>query len=73
MKKSQLNFLKNKIILMHCVTDYPVSDKYANLKAVKTIKDTFQLPVGYSGHTNGIIAPIIAASFGQVNRKTLDL
>ena len=46
MKKSQLNFLKNKIILMHCVTDYPVSDKYANLKAVKTIKDTFQLPVG---------------------------
>ena len=63
-KKSQLNFLKNKIILMHCVTDYPVPDKYANLKAVKTIKDTFQLPVGYSDHTNGIIAPIIAASFG---------
>ncbi len=63
-KKSKLNFLKKRIILMHCVTDYPVSDKYANLKAIKTIKDTFQLPVGYSDHTQGIIAPIIAATLG---------
>ena len=62
--KSKLNFLKKKIIIMHCVTDYPVQDNYANLKAIKTIKDAFKLPVGYSDHTDGVIAPVIAASFG---------
>ena len=41
---------------MHCVTDYPVQDNFANLRAIKTIKDTFKLPVGYSDHTIGVIA-----------------
>ena len=51
---------------MHCVTDYPVQDNFANLNAIKTIKDTFKLPVGYSDHTSGVIAPVIAASFGAI-------
>lgn len=63
-KKTKLNFLKKKIILMHCVTDYPVLDNFANLCAIKTMKEIFKLPIGYSDHTKGIIAPIIAASFG---------
>lgn len=62
--KSKLNFLKKKIIIMHCVTDYPVQDNFANLRAIKTIKDTFKLPVGYSDHTIGVIAPVIAVSLG---------
>ena len=26
--------IKNKISLLHCVTDYPVQDKFANLKCI---------------------------------------
>lgn len=63
-KRSKLRFLKKRVILMHCVTDYPVPDNFANLSAIKTMKETFELPVGYSDHTAGIIAPTIAVSFG---------
>ena len=59
-----LRLLKNKLTLLHCVTDYPVEKKYANLQCIKTLSDQFKINVGYSDHTSGIIAPVIAASFG---------
>ena len=49
---------------MHCVTDYPVQDKFANLKSIETLKKNFQLTIGYSDHTLGIEAPLIAVSLG---------
>lgn len=58
------NYIKNKISLLHCVTDYPVQEKFANLKCIKTLKDNFKLNTGYSDHTQGILAPIIAVSLG---------
>ena len=57
-------FLKKKICLLHCVTDYPVPNQYANLRAIETLSKFFKLPVGYSDHTLGISAPLIAASVG---------
>ena len=56
--------LKKNIILMHCVTDYPVKEEFANLKSINTLKNNFQLNVGYSDHTLGIEAPLIAVSLG---------
>ena len=49
---------------MHCVTDYPVQEKFANLKSIKTLQKTFELITGYSDHTLGIEAPLIAVSLG---------
>ena len=46
------------------MTDYPVADNYANLSAIKTLKEKLKLEVGYSDHTNGIFAPSIAVSYG---------
>ena len=40
---------------MHCVTDYPVHDVYANLRAINYLKK-LGLEVGYSDHTKGIFA-----------------
>ena len=37
---------KIKIILLHCVSLYPVSDKYANLKRMLTLKNKFKINVG---------------------------
>ena len=56
--------IKN-LIIMHCVTDYPVDYRYANLNAIKTLKEK-KLNIGYSDHTNGILAPIIAKQLGAV-------
>jgi len=60
------NKIYNKIIILHCVSDYPVKDNYANLLAIKQIKDTFQLRVGFSDHTSGLLASSIAVSLGCV-------
>ena len=59
-----LNYIRKKLIVMHCVTDYPVIDKYANLQCINTLQNKLKLIIGYSDHTMGIIAPIIAVSKG---------
>ena len=58
-----INF-KNQIALLHCVTAYPVDFQYANLKAIKTLIDNFDVTIGYSDHTLGINAAIAAVALG---------
>ena len=53
-----------KIILLHCNTEYPTPMEDVNLKAMQDIKDSLGLPVGYSDHTQGIEVPIAAAAMG---------
>jgi len=55
---------KNKIIVLHCNTEYPTPYKDVNLKAMLTIKKAFDVEVGYSDHTPGIEIPIAAAALG---------
>ena len=52
------------ITLLQCHTDYPTQMKDVNIKAMLTLKDTFNLPVGLSDHTMGIEVPIAAAALG---------
>ena len=56
--------LRKNIYLLHCVTDYPVKDNYANLNCIDNLIKDFKLITGYSDHTTGILASIIAASKG---------
>ena len=42
-----------KVILMHCVSNYPTEPKDANLRAMMAMKEEFGLPVGFSDHTIG--------------------
>jgi N-acetylneuraminate synthase/N,N'-diacetyllegionaminate synthase len=65
----------NKIILLHCTTNYPCPSEEVNLKAMLILKKEFRLPVGYSDHTLGITVPIMARTLGaQIVEKhfTLD-
>jgi len=53
------------IIILHCTTNYPCPDKEANILAMQDIQKHFpDYPVGFSDHTEGIVAPLIAAAFG---------
>ncbi len=52
------------ITLLHCTTEYPAPYEDVNLKAMETMKDAFDLPVGYSDHTKGLEIPVAAVARG---------
>lgn len=54
------------VTLLHCTTEYPAPLSDVNLLAMRTLKEEFLLPVGYSDHTAGINVSIAAASLGAV-------
>lgn len=65
----------NKIILLHCTTEYPCPPENVNLRAMAALKEKFGALVGYSDHTLGINVPIMAATLGAVlieKHMTLD-
>lgn len=55
---------KENIVVLHCNTEYPTPFEDANLKAMLSIKDEFNVRVGYSDHTLGIEAPVAAVALG---------
>lgn len=58
------NFSMKKIFFLHCVSDYPVINKEANLISVKYLRDKYKINIGYSDHTLGIEASILAVAHG---------
>jgi N,N'-diacetyllegionaminate synthase len=54
----------DRIVLLHCVTEYPAPFDQINLRAMETMSQAFQLPVGYSDHTPGIEVPVAAVALG---------
>jgi N,N'-diacetyllegionaminate synthase len=66
--KTAINILnknfKKKIILMHCVSDYPAKIKDLNLNFITELKKIFKCQVGLSDHSRGFLAPVIAVSLG---------
>ena len=58
--------LKDKVILLHCTSEYPTPLAHVNLRAMDVLQQAFALPVGYSDHTEGLVAPIAAAARGAV-------
>lgn len=54
----------SQIVLLHCVSIYPPKDEQVNLNNIDMLKTTFDLPVGYSDHTLGTIAPILSFAKG---------
>jgi N-acetylneuraminate synthase len=52
--------------LLSCTSVYPCPDEWCNLMMIKTLKDRYGCPVGYSGHEPGILPTIVAAVLGAV-------
>lgn len=55
---------KQRIVLLHCNTEYPTPAADVNLRAMQTLKSVFKTAVGYSDHTLGIEVPLAAAALG---------
>lgn len=58
------NRKKTKIILLHCISNYPCSDSSLNLNNITTLKNAFKLPVGFSDHSDNKLAAITAMGLG---------
>ncbi len=59
-------FKKNNcpFTLLHTVSTYPSEEADLNLNCIKTIKEKFKVPVGYSGHETGVSPSVMAAVLG---------
>ena len=54
----------NNLYVLHCHSDYPSKPENLNLKAIGLLERKIGLNVGYSDHSAGIEAPIIAVAYG---------
>jgi len=52
------------LAVLHCVSNYPADPADANLRAMKTMAEAFDTPVGYSDHTTGIDIALAAVALG---------
>jgi len=54
----------DQVVLLHCVSLYPPQFLDANIRAMVTMAQAFQVPVGYSDHTPGHTVPLGAVALG---------
>lgn len=56
---------ENKIIILHCNTEYPTLDEDVNISAIKHLKESFpSYTIGFSDHSIGSVGAIMAVSYG---------
>ena len=53
-----------EIVLLHCISNYPAQPEELNLRCIKTLRQVWGLPVGYSDHSLGISSALAAVSLG---------
>ena len=63
---AERSYPTDKIILLHCTTEYPAPMEDVNLKAMSSLRRQFGLEAGYSDHTEGISISLAAAALGAV-------
>lgn len=56
--------VQDRLAVLHCVTAYPVPADQANLRSIPFLAERLKLTVGYSDHTLGIEACLLAVALG---------
>jgi len=57
---------KPELTILHCTSNYPAVLEEVNLRAMLTMAECFQLPIGYSDHTRGCLVSPTAVAMGAV-------
>lgn len=50
--------------LLHCISAYPTVPVDANLNVIKSLKQIYHCPIGYSDHTLGTRVPVLSVAAG---------
>ena len=58
------NRMAGQLALLHCVSSYPVPLEQANLLTIPFLAESFDCTIGYSDHTEGINAALLAVGLG---------
>jgi N-acetylneuraminate synthase/N,N'-diacetyllegionaminate synthase len=53
-----------RLMLLHCTSSYPTPAEDVNLARISTLREAFNVEVGFSDHTNGTTAAIGATILG---------
>jgi N-acetylneuraminate synthase len=52
------------LIVCHATSTYPCDPDELNLRMIQTLRQSFNTPVGYSGHEVGLIPSVVAVAMG---------
>ena len=55
---------KSKLVVLHCTSSYPTPIEDVNLDKIQTLRDRYQVSVGFSDHTVGWISAVQAVTLG---------
>lgn len=62
--KTCRNAGNNQIVLLKCTSSYPAPIEEENLATIADFKKRFNVEVGLSDHTLGIVSPVVAVTLG---------
>jgi len=51
-------------VILHCTSTYPTNMDEINLNVIKTFKEKYPCPIGYSGHERGLTPSILSVALG---------
>lgn len=54
----------NRTVLLKCCSEYPAKWEDMHLGNIADMKDRFNVPIGFSDHSKGSLAPVVASSLG---------
>lgn len=55
----------NDVVIMHCVSEYPTHPSHVNFNTIPYLLDNYSdYEIGFSDHTIGITAPLVASALG---------
>ncbi|MCK9391021.1 MAG: N-acetylneuraminate synthase family protein [Syntrophales bacterium] len=55
---------RNDLVILHATSTYPAYYEELNLSVIPSLRQRYDLPVGYSGHETGIATSVAAVAFG---------
>jgi sialic acid synthase SpsE len=54
----------DNIVLLHCNSSYPCAEDQIGLPVMDTLRERYELPVGYSGHERGLAPSVASVALG---------
>ncbi len=57
--------------ILHCISSYPVDEKFISLGAIEKMRDHFSLPIGWSDHSNQI--SVVVAAVLKWNASVIEM
>ena len=57
-------FDKSRLVITHATSTYPCSPDELNLRVIQSLRNRYNVPVGYSGHETGLQTTVAAVALG---------